>query len=250
MQHLIKPYLVCYTVLSSHEYIHEAQDALIPLSQELLFAARTGNPVVTQLHALSTVNREELRQQLDSDPLKMTFWINVYNAAVQIVLQQNTALYEDRPAFFTKKIITVASQPLCLDDIEHGILRRSGFRLRDGQLLKLLPTAFEKEFRVDRLDHRVHFALNYGARSCPPIDYYEDARIDDQLNIAMKSHLQGEAKQTPGTIFLPAFMDWYRSDFGGKKGMRGILQRLGLPEFEAIRFQQFDWSLFLRNYRD
>ncbi|MBO9153073.1 DUF547 domain-containing protein [Chitinophaga sp. GCM10012297] len=246
MQHLIKPYLVCYSVLSSHEYIHQAQDALVPLSQELLFAARTGNPVVAQLQALATVDRNELLRQLDTDRLKMTFWINVYNAAVQIALEGNSTLFENRAAFFRKNIITVAGHPLSLDDIEHGILRRSLLRLRAG---RLLPNGFEKMFRVTRLDPRIHFALNYGARSCPPIEYYDDARIDEQLDLAMKSHLQ-ETRQTPGAIFLPAFMNWYRGDFGGKKGMRRILQKLGLPEFEAIRFQRFDWSLFPHNYRE
>lgn len=250
MQHLIKPYLVCYTVLSSHEYINEAQDALIPLSQELLFAARTGNPVDAQLEALSTLSREELVQQLDSDRLKKTFWINIYNAAAQIALQGNSALYRDRAAFFRRKLITVAGHALSLDDIEHGILRRGTFTFRNGELLKLSPGKFEKETRVSRLDHRIHFALNYGARSCPPIDYYDDARIDEQLNLAMKSHLEEEARQTSGAIFLPAFMGWYRGDFGGKKGIRGILQRLGLPEFDTIRFQPFDWTPFLSNYRD
>lgn len=247
MQHLIKPYLVCYSVLSSHEYIHQAQDALVPLSQELLFAARTGNPVEAQLQALATVDRHELLRQLDTDRLKMTFWINVYNAAAQIALERNSAQFADRAAFFRKKIVTVAGQPLSLGDIEHGILRRSVLRLRTG---RLLANAFEKMFRVSRLDHRIHFALNYGARSCPPIDYYDDARIDEQLNLAMKSHLEEETRQTPGAIFLPAFMRWYRADFGGKKGMRRILQKLGLPEFDAIRFQRFDWSLFPHNYRE
>lgn len=250
MQHLIKPYLVCYTVLSSNEYINQAQDALIPLSQELLFAARTGNPVAAQLQALSTVSRDELVQQLDTDRLKKTFWINVYNAAAQIALQDDSTLYLNRAVFFRKKLITVAGQPLSLDDIEHGILRRRAFTFRNGELLKLVPGKFEKETRVSRLDHRIHFALNYGARSCPPIDYYDDSRIDEQLNIAMKSHLEEEARQTPGKIFLPAFMGWYRADFGGKRGIRGILQSLGLPEFDVIRFQSFDWTPFLSNYRD
>lgn len=250
MQHLIKPYLVCYTVLSSNEYIHEAQDALIPLSQELLFAARTGNPVEAQLQALSTLSREELVQQLHSDRLKKTFWINVYNAAAQLALQGDSTLFLDRTVFFRKKLITVAGEPLSLDDIEHGILRRRVITFRNGELLKLVPGKFEKENRVSRLDHRIHFALNYGARSCPPIDYYDDARIDEQLNIAMKSHLEEEARQTPGKILLPAFMGWYRGDFGGKKGIRGILQSLGLPEFEVIRFQPFDWTPLLSNYRD
>jgi hypothetical protein len=247
MQHLIRPYLVSYSLLCSHEYIRQAQDALIPLSQELLFAARTGNPVAAQLQALATVGRQELLQQLSTDRLKMTFWINVYNAAAQMALAHDSALFSDRAAFFGSALITVAGQPLCLDDIEHGILRRSTFTLRSG---RLLPRSFEKMCRVEQLDPRVHFALNYGARSCPAIEYYDDARIDAQLELAMKCHLEEAARQTPGAIFLPAFMKWYRADFGGKKGMRSILQKLGLPGLCDIRFRRFDWSLFPENYRE
>lgn len=72
------------------------------------------------------------------------------------------------------------------------MLRRSKIKLSYGYLNKWFPARFEKEFRVDRLDPRIHFALNCGARSCPPVAYYTVDQIDEQLQAAMTGHLKAE----------------------------------------------------------
>ena len=37
---------------------------------------------------------------------------------------------------------------------------------------------------VDVIDFRIHFALNCGAKSCPPIAFYSYDKINDQLDLA------------------------------------------------------------------
>jgi hypothetical protein len=106
-----------------------------------------------------------------------------------------------------------------LDDIEHGILRRSKVKWSFGYFNKLFPSAFEKKHRVDTLDYRIHFSLNCGAISCPPIAFYKPEQLDKQLEVATKVYLSGEAayNEADNTVALPALMGWFRGDFGGKK---------------------------------
>ena len=106
-----------------------------------------------------------------------------------------------------------------MDDIEHGILRRSKVKWSFGYFNKLFPSAFEKKHRVDTLDYRIHFSLNCGATSCPPIAFYKPEQLDKQLEVATKVYLSGEAayNEADNTVALPALMGWFRGVFGGKK---------------------------------
>jgi hypothetical protein len=71
----------------------------------------------------------------------------------------------NKKSFFTVKQINVANKQLSLDEIEHGILRRSKIKWSLGYLNKLFPSAFEKHQRADKADYRIHFALNCGAKA-------------------------------------------------------------------------------------
>ncbi|MFZ8458418.1 DUF547 domain-containing protein, partial [Staphylococcus aureus] len=77
------------------------------------------------------------------------------------------------------------------DDIEHGILRKSSIKWSLGYAKKWFPSTKEKLLRVNKVDYRIHFALNCGAKSCPPIAFYDDAKLDAQLDIATKAYLIG-----------------------------------------------------------
>ncbi len=52
-------------------------------------------------------------------------WLNIYNAFVQKLLTDNPGKFKKRNSFFSDQQITLAGRQLSLDDIEHGILRRS-----------------------------------------------------------------------------------------------------------------------------
>jgi thiol-disulfide isomerase/thioredoxin len=74
-----------------------------------------------------------------------------------------------------------------------------------------------------KVDYRIHFALNCGAKSCPPIVYYSPEKLDQQLE-----------------------------DFGGKKGMREILKSHNIiPEAAnpKIKFKDYNWTLELSTYK-
>ena len=192
---------------------------------------------------------------LQTDKQKKAFWINLYNAYTQYFLRKNPDQYKDRGSFFKARNINVAGKEFSLDDIEHGILRRSKIKWSLGHLNKFFPSKTEKELRVDTLDYRIHFALNCGAKSCPPIAYYNDETLDAQLELATKAYLSGEAEydSTSNTLKLPKLMSWFRRDFGGKKGAINILKKHNLLPAEAkpkIDFKEYDWNLYLDNFKN
>lgn len=237
-----------------HAHSLSADTNYIMLSQQFLYSVRTGDSSNEYIQKLAIASREELNRQLSSGAKKKAFWLNIYNAFVQKILTENPGKYKNRNSFFSLKQIVIAGRQLSIDDIEHGILRRSKFKWSLGYLNKFFTSRFEKQFRVDTLDNRIHFALNCGAKSCPPIAYYDADKIEMQLELAAKSYLKSETEYSidSGLVYLPTIMSWFRADFGGKKGIKNLLRKYNIlnPETEVkIRFKKYNWTLFLNNYK-
>ena len=226
----------------------------IKISQDFLYAAKTGDPTRGYIDTLSKANKDVLVKELNTDHKRMAFWLNIYNGFTQVILKKDPDQYQTRNSFFSSRQINIAGQQLSLDDIEHGILRHSKIKWSEGYLDKLFPSDFEKKFRVDQLDYRIHFALNCGAKSCPPIAFYEPGNIDKQLTVATRTYLKGESEYDSenNIVNVPALMGWFRNDFGGKENMLKILkQNKIIPQDSkpAIHFKKYDWSLYLNNYK-
>lgn len=231
----------------------KSTNAIVQLSQDFMYAAKTGEDAIAFEESLKNLSVNELEKSLPDDKAKKAFWINLYNGYTQTLLKNAPEKYQNRSAFFKSKQIQVAGKNISLDDIEHGILRRSKIKWSLGYLGKLFPNSFEKKLRVDKIDFRIHFALNCGAKSCPPIAYYNPENIDRQLDLAKLNYLKNEAeyKADENVLYLPAIMSWFRADFGGKKGMKKLLKGLNLIPAGAdpkITFKKYDWNLYLDNY--
>jgi hypothetical protein len=226
----------------------------IKISQDFLYAAKTGDTTSGYIDSLKNASEGVLATELNNDHKRLAFWLNIYNGFTQVILKKDPDQYKTRNSFFSSRQINIAGQQLSLNDIEHGILRHSKVEWSEGYLGKLFPSAFEKKFRVEKLDYRIHFALNCGAKSCPPIAFYEPASIDKQLTVAVKTYLKGECEYAAekNVVNVPALMGWFRHDFGGKKNMLEILkQNKIIPQDSnpAIHFKKYDWSLYLNNYK-
>ncbi|MEP6845515.1 MAG: DUF547 domain-containing protein [Panacibacter sp.] len=241
-------------VFPSHETNLETGINIIEVSQHLLLAAKTGTPTDSLKNLLTTISSNYLTDQLTNDDEKKVFWINIYNAYTQIILSKNPDRYKNRSDFFSDKQIAIAGTLLSLDDIEHGILRRSKIKWSGGYLNKPFPAKLEKKLRVSKVDYRIHFTLNCGAKSCPPIAFYKPEQLDKQLDVATKASLSGETEYKPGenTVYLPALMGWFRADFGGKNKMIDLLKTKGIIPVDKnpnIKFKDYNWDLFLEHYK-
>ncbi len=239
---------------ATHAYAFSRDTNYIILSQLFLYSVRTGDSSAQYIQKLKIADKKELYLYLSTDANKKAFWLNIYNAFVQKLLTENPGKYKNRNSFFSRKQIVIAGTRLSLDDIEHGILRRSKIKWSLGYLNKPFPSKFEEKFRVELLDNRIHFALNCGAKSCPPIAYYDPEKIEMQLELATMHYLKSEAEydKLSGSVSLPKIMSWFRSDFGGKKGIQKMLKKYGIVDTDTdikIRFKKYDWTLFLNNYK-
>jgi len=231
-----------------------SNNALVKLSQDFMYAAKTNEATADYINRLKELKYEALLTGLKNDDDKKAFWINLYNAYTNASLHKDPEQYKSRNSFFKKKNIVVAGKTFSLDKIEHGLLRKSSIKWSLGYLSKLFPGKLEKDLRVDKLDNRIHFALNCGAKSCPPIAFYSAEKINEQLDIAAAAYLNAEVEYNAETniLKLPAILSWFRRDFGGKKKMIDLLkgkQILRADVNPIFKFKKYDWTLYLDNYK-
>lgn len=197
---------------------------------------------------------------LPSEHSRRAFWINLYNALVLdavISFGVQRSVTEGRLgllAFFRRAAYLVDGQRVSLEDIEHGILRGNRgnpyvpgahFASDDPRLAWALP-----------LDPRLHFALNCGGRSCPPIRSYSPEKLDIQLDLATRGFVDTTVEIRPqeNQLRLSRILHWYGDDFGGREGVLNFLIRY-LPDGERraylkhrrdrlqIKYLAYDWDL-------
>jgi hypothetical protein len=141
-------------------------------------------------------------------PRRLAFWINVYNALVlhAIVALGIRKSVHEVPFLFMRASYRIGGFRLSLDDIEHGVLRANGRR----HLPPLRPFGRldpRGALALETVDPRIHFALNCGAQSCPPVGTYRAQSIDQQLDLAARN------------------FRWYRGDFEAAGGLVPFLLR-------------------------
>jgi hypothetical protein len=83
------------------------------------------------------------------------------------------------------------------------------------------------------LDSRLHFALNCGGRSCPPIRSYSAEKLDLATCVFLVATV--EVGENSDEVWLSRILSWYRGDFGGREGVLDFLIRY-LPAGERRDF--------------
>lgn len=227
----------------------------VKISQEFIESAKFDEGDTKGLmETIANADEAELVSQLKTDDLKKAFFINLYNGFTNYALKKDPDKYKSRNAFFKSKQFVVAGNKLSLDIIEHGFLRKSSVKWSLGKVNKIFPSKLEKKFRVEKVDYRIHFSLNCGARSCPPISFYDPKTINEQLDQATRSYLTGDATydKEKNELSLPILMSWFRGDFGNRKGILKICKELKIIPEEAnpkLKYNKYDWSLYLENFK-
>ena len=209
------------------------------------------------------------------------FFINLYNI---LHIHSRIAFYiqhrrfemntSERTRFYNEYKYLIGGQLFTLNEIEHGVLRRnnsfgmSKFQMFKFALCRINPKGmrFSKfdsrlKFVVADKDPRIYFALNCGARSCPPIRFYEAEKIEKQLDIAALGFCDGETdlEEKGGKLHirLSQIFDWYAVDFGRtkieiikyvqrylKENERGMVQEYlsSNPKNVVLSYRRYDWS--------
>jgi hypothetical protein len=99
---------------------------------------------------------------------QLAFYINAYNAwTIKLILDRYPikSVWSATPLFFVQKNIRVAGEKMSLSHLEKDIIR--------------------KKFK----DPRIHFAVNCGSTSCPPLQKgaYDAKSIDKELEARTKA---------------------------------------------------------------
>lgn len=157
---------------------------------------------------------------------KLAYWINLYNAATLQLLLQNYPLKSitllDKGKTWDVKRIKVGSKTYSLNDIENGIIRK-GFK-----------------------EPRIHFALNCGAKSCPPL--YNHAFVAEKLNTQLDNRTKNFINNSnfnqieKNKLSISKIFDWYGKDFGNIKNFINKYSKV-LTEINTPNFNEYNWDL-------
>lgn len=187
---------------------------------------------------------------------RLAFWLNVYNTLNRHALVQENLAGNllAKFGFFSRSGYRIGALAYTMDAIEHGLLRGNRRRplspfkpLReDDPRLRCAPSV---------ADARVHFALNCGARSCPPVRAYRADTVDALLDAATREYFAHECAidEHKRELSLPFLLRMYRMDFGDERAMVDFaLAHLDEPraawlrEHRAhvkVRFSDYDWTI-------
>lgn len=222
---------------------------LLSFSEQLLENVKKGESSTDIEIILTSLSQQELIDGLLDDASKKTFWINMYNAWYQLLATRSKL---KNPEIFSQKDILIAGAKISLDDIEHGILRKYRWKYSLGYFPSFFPGKLIKTLSVEKIDYRIHFALNCGAVSCPPILFYSYDNIESQLEMATRSFLLSETEfdDDKKEIRVSKILDWFRGDFGGKAGIKNIIGSVFKKNVVnySIEFKEYDWSEKLNNF--
>ena len=223
----------------------------VSLSQAVLASARAHG---RDLAGLAAALRTTTPAALATDAARTAFWINLYNALLRHALARYGLGGDLRwhPWIFFAAAYEVGGRRYTLHTIEHGLLRGN----RPGPPLPVRPLRPGDPRLASApgvFDARVHFALNCGARSCPPVRAYAADDLEARLDVATRAYLAQETAVDWGArvITLPRLCRLYRADFGGVAGVFDLLrdhhdegaridrERAAL----TVAWGAYDWSL-------
>ncbi len=226
----------------------------MPLQQmaaDFLLAVKKREDAGPFLETLANHPTNDLALSLSTDQEKKAFWINGYNAFF-LHLRRDEGV--NKPAIYRERLCHIAGLAFSLDEIEHGILRRYRAKLGLGFLPNLFTPGHIRKLAVKKIDFRIHFALNCGAQSCPPIAFYRSDYIEQQLELATHSFLETETSfdEKVNELHFSRLGLWYLGDFGGRRGLRKIVQRhLNLGQANSrIIFTDYNWEENLDNFAE
>ena len=214
-------------------------------------------PVDKHLKILKNVNPDVLDDSLDTPRKRLTFWINIYNGYTQYFLKTDPSLYKkNRNKFFSKAQIPIAGYTVSMEDVEHGVLRKGATIWSKGYIrIRAFRKDFIQKYFVDTVDYRIHFTLNCGAKSCPPVVAYQEKYVARQLNDNTRYYLNKEVQynEEKNVVKAPVLMNWFSADFGGSdEEKRAILKEYGaLPKDvnPKLKYLSYDWTVKIENYK-
>jgi len=153
--------------------------------------------------------------EMMNEESKKAFFINVYN------LMMTHAFFRLRPKkvndqFMASVHYNVGGFVFSLEDIYHGILRNNSKHPKT--CTKMFPESdVRATISLQKVDARIHFALNNGSGSCVVVHEYNMEAIDEELRVIAQLYCASNERvficSSTNNVILPKFMRIHLSDF-------------------------------------
>lgn len=158
---------------------------------------------------------------------QLAFWINAYNVFTIQLISDNYPVKSiqnlDGGKPWDVKRIKIGGKSYSLNNIENDIIR--------------------PQFK----DARIHFAVNCGAKSCPPLlnGAFFGKSLDTQLDVVTKKFINNTKYQTitASKLTLSKIFDWYAVDFGDINTFINKYTTTKINKNAPIVFKEYDWAL-------
>jgi Protein of unknown function, DUF547 len=188
-----------------------------------------------------------------SEQDRKAFFINIYNSLVihALIAMGEPQWLGGRLQRYATASYTIGGQTYSLNDIENGILRGNRLGAAPFSSLPFTPDDPRTKLMLP-VDPRIHFALNCGAASCPPIRFYEGAKLDQQLDLAARAFLNRTPLNDSGVLQFSQILKWYAGDFGtnDKTVLKWASQYVTTPEKQAAAAKQLATEPVVLEYAD
>lgn len=210
------------------------------LSEEILLSARLGQDTTSLRRQLFYIRHTKIENSLNTDALKKTFWINIYNAFYLIIIKDK----KHNGSIYSIKRIKIARSILSLNDIEHGILRKNKFKMGFGYITNPFYSYFIKTLAVSKVDYRIHFALRTTNLNLASIDCFNCEKIEKQLAIVTTDFIKFETEFNHDSkkIIVSQFLFTYLRDFGGIQSIKKMLETIFKKDFKrySLKFKPYN----------
>lgn len=221
--------LTCYLFATTQTNIHESFNSLLQKN-----VSTDGKVNYSAIKKNSTTLNTYLTQLAKQTPAAnwtknaaLAYWINAYNAfTIKLIIDNYptksiTQLSGGKP--WDVKFIELAEKKYSLNQIENEIIR--------------------PQYK----DARIHFALNCGARSCPPLlnIAFTENNIDELLTKRTKQFLQNSSANeiAENNLCLSKIFDWYKADFGNIPSFITKYMGTKISPNVTIEYKEYNWSL-------
>jgi hypothetical protein len=255
-------------VIQLKKHTHQIKaEAINPITGQVDYARLRDSTAYREYRSLTGQLPAFALDHLTTREEELAFWLNLYNALIidGIIHFGIRETVQEDAGFFRRVAYNVGGFRFSADDIEHGILRaNAGHPVIPGpQFGKHDP---RRRFALEQADFRIHFALVCGAKSCPPVNFYDADYIDSQLDLAARNFLSQDIEIDPDRqiIGLSRLLQWSSSDFGAGawvkwgSGDKSPLLKAIAPYLiddtvrafivehahtAKVRFKDYDWGL-------
>jgi glutaredoxin len=197
-----------------------------------------------------------------NEKTRLAFVIMLYNIMIKHAFVKVGTPGVPVGPFFEHVKYNIGGLFFSFSDLENGILR--GNRIPPGHAQPLFGYGDpRRDLSLSTVDPRIHFALNCGASSCPPIKKYTTDAIEEELRIVAMSYAESDDNirldEEHDTLYLNQIFNWYGPDFGRNSmevartlvgylrgNKRQILERMLGKENGTntinLSFLPYDWS--------